>query len=551
MNFGGSSVDKLYLGGTDAQKAYLGSALVYQGSEPPDLSTDLKHYWPIQAQPSGDDTLPLVGTVKLEGISGVIYIGSGGPGGVYPHYVQRDDGVGVARAPSAEYDDVYTPWEGDITYSSWFWLDYDNPSDCFETDGSTTTNVWRVRMGMDATGFFLNLRKIDDQTGSTNDFYRPAAGVMPDGTGESGWYHVVLVHCNTTGDWTLYSNGVAVITVTGADPWASAGYVDTDDFKYYDAAGCAIWSRKLTPAEIATLYNSGTPTCPLLETGNLINATTVGAWSLKEIFPDRSGAYWDATNPTAVARVRRSSDSTHTFATATEVTDGTLTTFTGVGDGFTNQLLDQSGNGRLLYSDTAANQPKAVTGGGLETDANGNPALAWNDNTDFLAYDTTVTSAEVTYFVVLDVPEGLEDPGGTQYFELFSENSGAYNDRLVLYALTNGTYQFNLFCGSYTDVTTALRNASFAARGTLLVAVVRNNNTGSLKLRVNGSEIKASAGYTAGSTAVANSIGFYVNLSPGTPPGPVSFWAIANQDLSANIGDIEAAIAARFGITLS
>jgi hypothetical protein len=80
---------------------------------------------------------------------------------------------------------------------------------------------------------------------------------------------------------------------------------------------------------------------------------------------------------TPVVRVRRSSDNTESDFTATQVTDGTLTTFCGAGNGFVRMWYDQSGNGRHATQTTTANQPQIVSYGAL-LQTNSKPALDFN-----------------------------------------------------------------------------------------------------------------------------------------------------------------------------
>jgi hypothetical protein len=68
-----------------------------------------------------------------------------------------------------------------------------------------------------------------------------------------------------------------------------------------------------------------------------------------------------------VVRVRRSSDNSEQDFTAAEVSNGTLESFCGVGDGFVETWYDQSGNGNDATQATAGNQPKIVSNGSLVT----------------------------------------------------------------------------------------------------------------------------------------------------------------------------------------
>ena len=100
----------------------------------------------------------------------------------------------------------------------------------------------------------------------------------------------------------------------------------------------------------------------------------------------------------AVVRVRRSSDNTEQDFTAAQVTNGTLTTFCGAGDGFVRTWYDQSGNGNHAGQSTMANQPLIVQNGSLITEY-GLPSLDFNGDTQRLV--TTLTGyTESTTFCV-------------------------------------------------------------------------------------------------------------------------------------------------------
>jgi hypothetical protein len=74
------------------------------------------------------------------------------------------------------------------------------------------------------------------------------------------------------------------------------------------------------------------------------------------------------TGVTSVVRVRRSPGNQEQDFTATEVTDGTLTSFIGSGkDGYVVTWYDQSGNGNDITQSTASSQPQLVSSGAVLT----------------------------------------------------------------------------------------------------------------------------------------------------------------------------------------
>jgi hypothetical protein len=101
---------------------------------------------------------------------------------------------------------------------------------------------------------------------------------------------------------------------------------------------------------------------------------------LLDLYPNAAAAYSLRQLRAGVAnvvRVRRSSDNTEQDFTAAQVTDGTLTTFCGAGNGFVRTWYDQSGNGRNATQATTANQPQIVSSGAL-LQTNSKPALDFN-----------------------------------------------------------------------------------------------------------------------------------------------------------------------------
>jgi hypothetical protein len=89
------------------------------------------------------------------------------------------------------------------------------------------------------------------------------------------------------------------------------------------------------------------------------------------------------TGVTNVVRVRRSSDNTEQDFTAAQITDGTLTAFCGVGDGFIRTWYDQSGNNVNLNQASASAQPQIVSSGSIITEGS-RPAVLTNGTTQYM-----------------------------------------------------------------------------------------------------------------------------------------------------------------------
>jgi len=126
-------------------------------------------------------------------------------------------------------------------------------------------------------------------------------------------------------------------------------------------------------------------TAPVLPTGLLADYPGASAaYSLRNLI--------DTT--TSVVRVRRSSDNTEQDFTASEITDGTLTTFTGANDGFVTTWYDQSGNGVNAVQSTAIEQPKLVSNGVVELD-NGKPCIIWDNTNDRMQINTSYSGSNL------------------------------------------------------------------------------------------------------------------------------------------------------------
>jgi len=108
------------------------------------------------------------------------------------------------------------------------------------------------------------------------------------------------------------------------------------------------------------------------------------------------------TGVTNVVRVRRSGDNAESDFTATEITDGTLTTWTGANDGFVVTWYDQSGNANNATQSSSSLQPKLVSSGTVLTSANGQSAALADGTDDYLSISLTSSAAGSTWVGVYD-----------------------------------------------------------------------------------------------------------------------------------------------------
>lgn len=146
--------------------------------------------------------------------------------------------------------------------------------------------------------------------------------------------------------------------------------------------------------------------------GILNSYETGGGGDPTSFLEDYSDALWAyatyqlGATDVDVVRVRRDSDDAESDFNATEVGDGTLTTWTGANDGFVVRWYDQTGNGHYAEQSNYDKQAMIVSSGSLVT-VNGDTALFFDggdgyqiNDLDSNAYDgedfTTVAVAAHT-----------------------------------------------------------------------------------------------------------------------------------------------------------
>lgn len=173
-----------------------------------------------------------------------------------------------------------------------------------------------------------------------------------------------------------------------------------------------------------------------------------GALLPLDAYPNATAAYslrnLSKSYTAAVVRVRRSSDNTEQDFTATQVVDGTLTTFCGAGDGLVRTWYDQSGNNQHAGQATTTQQTYLVYQGTLQT-INGKPAI-WTGPQQLRYLATPSISFANT----------------TNYWVMATESRTATTTRYVMMGANNNTSLYSGVADS-TSTSTVLSSGFGAA----------------------------------------------------------------------------------------
>jgi hypothetical protein len=167
--------------------------------------------------------------------------------------------------------------------------------------------------------------------------------------------------------------------------------------------------------------------------GALDSYTTnlAGAWSAeRRLLTSYTGSLF---------RVRRSSDSTETnigYQTDGTVDSAALLTFAGAGSAFVTTWYDQSGAGLNLTQATAANQPRIVSSGVLDTQnshasmfwdgTNDNIRSAWSGTANYTAYVMAVLKAAGNFPMMVVLENGFQELRGNGTTGKFEVTDGGF-----------------------------------------------------------------------------------------------------------------------------
>ena len=232
-----------------------------------------------------------------------------------------------------------------------------------------------------------------------------------------------------------------------------------------------------------------------------------------------------------VVEVRRSSDSASQNFTASQITNGDLVAFCGIGDGFVSTWYDQSGNGNDATQATTTSQPKIVNAGALVT--GGLDFDGVNDYFDAIGASSAGGSADTSIIVAkadsLLQMQLLDQVGVVQGIDAHS-----------IY-LDGASGQFTFYAGVPTDI-----SYGTATTDTTLHFVLKSNVSSSSIGYINGignSLNSGTAGFTGGLRIAKTraTVSSYWN-------GTINELIIYHSDQSANRTAIEANINAFYSI---
>ena len=148
-----------------------------------------------------------------------------------------------------------------------------------------------------------------------------------------------------------------------------------------------------------------------------------GGSFLLDDYPNTNGHSYSlrqlSSTITNVVRVRRATDNTEQDFTATQITDGTLATFCGSGDGFVAKWYDQSGSNDVLNF-TALQQPKIFAeigpGFGGVLLQNGKPCMEFDGVDDSLQALIFPQSSGAYYLFAVNTFVSGPGPGEPQVY---------------------------------------------------------------------------------------------------------------------------------------
>jgi hypothetical protein len=273
---------------------------------------------------------------------------------------------------------------------------------------------------------------------------------------------------------------------------------------------------------------------------------------LLDLYPGAAVAYslqQLRTGVTNVVRVARSSDNAELNFTASQITDGTLTSWVGAGNnGFVRNWFDQSLNSRHLSQPTRANQFQILSNGALILNDGGKPAvLSTSSGTMTISSPLSLANHSVFTAVSTSVPitstmtsQSLwrgEFPTQNNFFLGGNVTINQDNERLTWLTVPNNSFG-------------VVHNLSDYPLGSYLVTAIWNGTSPSIYMNQN---IQTLANFFSGGFSSVNYPDNFVRISGNSSGaqgfnGKISEFVLYPSAQTANRAAIEANMNSRQGI---
>lgn len=342
----------------------------------------------------------------------------------------------------------------------------------------------------------------DDATVTLNDQDLGAAGEITSGGSKD--FDIVNTDNDEVGTWDGTKQVVGDTTIRNqADDWSDT---EKPEGEYILGLGHFIDTDQVTPVpfDYKPTADGAVGTCSLPDYGTRVG--TVLTRQFDNPFFEVFGLvpFTDRAETADLAYIERGGDNVKDFFTYTEMTDGTLASWSVAGGGngtaIVVYLLGHYGTGLTAYSSITAQQWEIVSGGVLHTNTNGNP--------------TMICTSAGGYF--------LGTASGAQEVPLATDNGSAF------------------FVGKKASTTTISRLMTAAGNPSIGIAdttsnsaslnsgtpqyyvdnvALANNKRDELQAATNGLETVVfveDIGWTSGTWRLSSSIGFMNNFQAGS-----------------------------------
>lgn len=265
---------------------------------------------------------------------------------------------------------------------------------------------------------------------------------------------------------------------------------------------------------------------------SLRNYGVGGFTGILDLYPGAEAAYSLrslSSSATNVVRVRRSSDNAEQDFTATQITDGTLLTFTGAGDGFVATWYDQSGNTNDAAQATATSQPKIVSSGVLVS-----------GGLDFDGVDDSLFTASPVLADTFSIFCAADASSLTSNLAIYSQHISGSSNRFA-FSESNAGNMYTFF-----KEPTALNTTTMIGSSRQLTTNIKNGTTAAI--HIDGGADEGGALLSATVLSAKFSIASANQGTVAFSPLLASEIIIYNTDQSANRVAIETNINDYYGI---